>query len=387
MRKQRRVALLIESSNAYGRGLLHGVVSYVREHRPWSFYVVEQGRGDPPPPWLANWDGDGIIARIENSKIARAIVKSGLPAVDVSAARLVPALPWVETNDISIAKLAAEHLLGRGFKHFGYCGDARFNWSKWRLAHFVDAIQFAGFKCGVYQPREARGEKVEHQIAGIAAWLKKLPRPVGVLACYDIRAQQVLVACRSLGLAVPDEVAIVGVDNDELLCDLCSPPLSSVIPNNHQAGYEAARLLDQMMSGMKVPPKPHLIEPIRVAIRQSSDVLAVHDRDIALAMHYIREHACDGINVSDVLKAVPLSRRVLESRFKKLLDITPHEEILRVQLNRVKQLLTETNLSLFQIAGRTGFEHVEYLSVVFKREVGMPPREFRMTNRHVSAAQ
>ena len=381
MRKQRRVALLIESSNAYGRGLLHGVVSYVREHRPWSFYVVEQGRGDPPPAWLANWDGDGIIARIENPKIARAIVKSGLPAVDVSAARLIPSLPWVETNDISIAKLAAEHLLGRGFKHFAFCGDARFNWSKWRLAHFADAIRFAGFDCGVYQPIEARGQKIEQQIAGIATWLKNLPRPVGVMACYDIRAQQVLTACRSLGLAVPDEVAIVGVDNDELLCDLCSPPLSSVIPNNHQAGYEAARLLDQMMSGVKVPPKPHLIEPIRVAIRQSSDVLAVHDRDIALAMHYIREHACDGINVSDVLKAVPLSRRVLESRFKKLLGITPHEEILRVQLNRVKQLLTETSLSLFQIAGRTGFEHVEYLSVVFKREVGMPPRAFRQRNR------
>jgi LacI family transcriptional regulator len=381
MRKQRRVALLIESSNAYGRGLLHGVVSYVREHRPWSFYVVEQGRGDPPPTWLANWDGDGIIARIENPKIAQAIVRSRLPAVDVSAARLVPSLPWVETNDISIAKLAAEHLLGRGFKHFGYCGDARFNWSKWRLQHFCDLIRYAGFSCGVYQPKETRGEKAEQQIAGIAAWLKKLPRPVGIMACYDIRAQQVLVACRTLGLAVPDEVAIVGVDNDELLCDLCSPPLSSVIPNNHQAGYEAARLLDQMMSGVKVAPKPHLIEPIRVAIRQSSDVLAVHDRDIALAMHHIREHACDGINVSDVLKVVPLSRRVLESRFKKLLGITPHEEILRVQLNRVKQLLTETSLSLFEIAGRTGFEHVEYLSVVFKKKVGIPPRHYRMKNR------
>ena len=383
MKRQRRVALLIESSNAYGRGLLRGVVAYVREHRPWSFYLVEQGRGDPPPAWLADWDGDGIIARIENPRIARAIAKSKRPAVDVSAARLIPSIPWVETNDAAIAKVVAEHLLARGFKHFGFCGDARFNWSKWRAEKFQELVAAAGCSCSVYQPKELKSDRVEHQIAGIAAWLRKLRKPVGVMACYDIRAQQVLVACRSLGFAVPDEVAVVGVDNDELLCDLCSPPLSSVIPNNHQAGYEAARLLDQMMSGAKLPPVAHLIEPIRVAVRQSSDVLAVHDRDVALAMHHIRENACDGINVEDVLRAVPLSRRVLESRFKKLLGITPHEEILRVQLGRVKQLLTETDLSLFEIAGRTGFEHVEYLSVAFKREVGVPPSVFRIQNAKI----
>ncbi|MEI6235314.1 MAG: DNA-binding transcriptional regulator [Planctomycetota bacterium] len=377
MKKQPRVALLIETSNAYGRGLLRGVVAYAREHRPWSFYFVEQGRGDPPPQWLSSWDGDGIIARIENERIARAVAESGLPAVDISAARLMPSIPWVETNDAAVAHMVAEHVLERGFKHFGFCGDARFNWSTWRCTHFTETIRAAGFDCSIYNPSEKKQVPVEAHIAGIGDWLKTLPKPAGIMACYDIRAQQVLAACRDLQVPVPDEVAVVGVDNDELLCDLCSPPLSSVLLNHQKAGYEASRLLDRMMSGLPVELSGHLIEPLRLEIRQSSDVLAIHDADVSKAMHLIREHACDGIDVSDVLRTVPVSRRVLESRFKKLLGVTPHEEILRVKLRRVKQLLLDTSLPLTEIARRTGFEHVEYLSVAFKRETGTTPRIFR----------
>lgn len=383
MKKQRRVALLIETSNAYGRGLLRGVVAYVREHRPWSIYFAEQGRGDPPPAWLASWDGDGVIARIENRRIAKAIAESRLPTVDISAARLLPSLPWVETHDAAIAKMAAEHLLERGFRRFGFCGDARFNWSTWRCQHFVETLRAAGCECAVYHPpAEKNARPTEAQISSIGAWLRTLPKPAGVMACYDIRAQQVLAACRDAGLAVPDEIAVVGVDNDELLCDLCSPPLSSVMPNHQKAGYEAARLLERMMSGQKVPPAPHLIEPLRLEIRQSSDVLAIHDADVAKAMHLIRQHACDGIDVSDVLRVVPISRRVLESRFKRLLGVTPHREILRVKLERVKRLLLDTQLPLTEIARRAGFEHVEYLSVAFKRETGATPRRYRSEARH-----
>ena len=385
MSTPRRIAVLIETSNAYGRGLLRGVVAYVREHAAWSVYYAEQGRGDAPS-WLADWDGDGIVARIENKKIANAIVKSKVPAVDVSAARLVRSIPWVETNDAAIAKLVAEHFLKRGFKHFAFCGDGRFNWSKWRCELFQKALRLAGYSCAVYQPTEFKDERVEQQIAAIGAWLEKLPKPVGVMASYDIRAQHVLAAALSHSLAVPDQVAVVGVDNDELLCDLCSPPLSSVLPNSQKAGYEAARLLDRMISGERIPAEAHLIDPLRLVVRQSSDVLAVHDRDIALAMHFIRRHACEGINVSDLLKAVPLSRRVMESRFKKLLGTTPHDEIVRVKLNRVKQLLTETRLSLSEIAARTGFEHLEYLTVFFRENVGLPPSHFRTQARRMENA-
>jgi LacI family transcriptional regulator len=201
------------------------------------------------------------------------------------------------------------------------------------------------------------------------------------MACYDFRGQQILDACRMSGVAVPDEVAVIGVDNDELLCELSHPPLSSVVPNAHRTGYDAAALLNAMMDGRKVGGETHLIPPVGIATRQSTDVLAINDAVIARTVRYIREHACRGINVQDVLKAVPQSRRRLENRFRRLLGRTPHDEIIRVQLNRVKMLLTETDLSLAQIAEKAGFEHVEYLSVVFKKEIGLPPSQYRAQHR------
>ena len=380
-----KVALLIETSNAYARRLLQGVVRYIREHEPWSFYLVEQGRGDAPPAWLAHWDGDGIIARIENARIAEAVSVSKLPAVDVSAGRFVPTLPWVETDDVAIANLAVEHFLNRGFKHFAYCGDPRFQWSRRREDAFLDILLRHQQSAFTYVPLSASVDEASAVVRNLAEWLVHLPKPVGVFACYDIRGQQLLDACRQVGLSVPDEVAVVGVDNDELLCDLAFPPLSSIVPNAGLAGYEVAAFLARMMRGEKVAVDETRIAPLGVHLRQSTDVLAIADREIALALRFIREHACDPIDVADLLKVVPLSRRILEKRFVKLLNHTPHAEILSVRVNRVKQLLTETQLSLEEIAERVGFDHPEYLSVVFKRLCGMTPRDFRRRARHNEA--
>jgi LacI family transcriptional regulator len=377
---RREVALLIETSNAYARGLLQGVVHYIREHQPWSFHHLEQGRGDDPPSWLAGWQGDGIIARIETPRIARAVKKTGLPVVDLSAARLLPGVPWVETDDAEIARLAADHLLERGFKHFAYCGDARFNWSRWRQDHFAARLKAAGYGCTVYAPAPDEAD-VATEAARLAAWVRVLPKPVGLLACYDIRGQEVLAACRTAGLAVPAEVAVIGVDNDTLLCELASPPLSSVITNAHHTGYEAAALLDQLMAGRPVSAKARLVPPLGIAERQSTDVLAVDDRAVARTVQFIREHACENIRVADLLRVASLSRRVLEQRFRRLLGCTPREEILRLRLNRVKQLLAETTLPLALVAERAGFAHIEYLSVVFKRETGVTPSRWRRQSR------
>ena len=205
--------------------------------------------------------------------------------------------------------------------------------------------------------------------------------PVGVMACYDFRGQQVLDACRRSGIAVPDEVAVIGVDNDELLCSLSDPPLSSVAPNSYRTGYEAAARLTAMMNGKTGGPIANLIPPLGIATRQSTDVLAIDDPEVVKVVRFIRDHACEGINMKDVLRAVPAPRGFLEARFKKLLGRTPHEEILRVQLNWVKQLLSETDLTLETIAERTGFAHAEYLSVVFKREEGISASRYRAQHK------
>jgi len=376
-----QVALLIETSNAYARGLMRGIVAYIREHRPWSLYLAEHSRGDQPPSWLRGWRGDGIIARIETAAMAKALRPLKIPVVDVSAARLIPSLPWLETDDAAFAQEAFAHLRERGFKRFAFCGDSRFNWSRWRAEHFQRAVEAEGGQCIHYEPtRRSPRDHIAH-IESLARWLRKLPKPIGLMACYDIRGQQVLDACRRTGIAVPDEVAVIGVDNDELLCELSHPSLTSVIPNTHRTGYQAAALLDALMSGGPARMETCLIPPIGIATRQSTDVVAVEDRSLAMAMRYIRDHACEGINMKDVLRAVPQSRRRLETQFQRHFGRTPHEEILRVQLARAKQLLIQSDLPLPEIAERAGFKHGEYFSVVFKKHVGMPPSQYRAGNR------
>lgn len=370
-----KVALLFETTNAYARGLLVGIGDYILSHGPWSVHFAEPGPADRPPPWLATWDGDGVIVRGENARIARAVEKLGVPVVDLTPSRLLPKAPWVKSDDGAIAQLAAQHFLERGFRHFAFCGDPRFSWSNRRADQFGLLIRRAGRDCHVYVPA-ARSLIGDEQVDDIAAWLVKLPRPVAVFACYDNRGQQVLEACRRAGIAVPEEVAVLGVDNDEVLCVLSPPPLSSIILNTRRTGWEAAALLSLMMKGEKLAPAAHLIPPVGVQTRQSSDILAIADPKIAGALRYIREHACERLRVSDVLKHCPMARRALENRFKQLLGRTPRQEILRVQLNRVKELLVGTELPVWEIADRTGFDP-DYLSVVFKQETNVAPSEYR----------
>lgn len=370
-----KVALLFETTNAYARELLIGVGDYILSHGPWSIHFAELGPADHPPPWLAKWDGHGVIVRGENERIARAVVKLSIPVVDMTPSRLLPRAPWVKSDDSAIARLAANHFLERGFRNFAFCGDSRFSWSNRRGEQFGILIRGAGRECHIYEPVSPASNSHE-EVEAIAAWLTQLPRPAAVFACYDNRGQQVLEACRRAGLSVPEDVAVLGVDNDEVLCVLSPPPLSSVILNTRRTGWEAAALLSLMMKGEKLAPDAHLIPPLGIETRQSSDILAIADPKIAAALRYIREHACDGLRVSDVLKHCPMARRALESRFKQLLGRTPRQEILRVQLNRVKELLIGTELPVWEIADRTGFDP-EYLSVVFKQETSITPSEYR----------
>ena len=380
-----RVALLIESSRAYGRGLLLGVAKYVREHGPWSIFLQERSLDDVSPDWLAQWKGDGVIARIENRELARAVSRLGLPAVDLRS--LLPGLklPSLRTDDVAVAELAAEHLRERGFRHFAFCGFNGADYSDLRRDAFQKWVVRSGHRCQVFQEPvrphragtlgfEEHGLKYEDHVA---RWLRQLPKPVGLMACNDIRGQQVLNACRAIGVAVPDEVAVIGVDNDVVLCELSDPPLSSVVPNTERIGYEAAALLARLMAGQLPPTRPISIAPAGVVTRRSTEVLAIEDRHIATVARFIREHACEGIDVSDVVKVVPLSRSALERRFVKVLGRSPKEQILRVRLDRAKRLLAETEFPLPVVAEKVGFAHPEYLSVIFKRKTGQTPGQFR----------
>ena len=373
-----RVAVLIETSNAYGRGLLEGIHRHLRENEPWTILLPEHGRGMPPLEMLARWKGDGIIARIETPAIAAAIkrLRRGRPlaVVDVSAGRLLDGVPYVETDDAAIARLAAEHFIERDFRHLAFLGDDRFRWSDNRRDAFVAAARDRS--AAVYEPR-GRSRDGAKEDEAIEAWLAALPKPIGLFACYDIRGRQAVEACRRAGLAVPDEVAVLGVDDDAVLCGLTSPPLSSVIPDAIGAGRRAAELLGALLRGERLDRDEWLLPPVGIATRQSTDVLAIDDELVVAAIRHIREHAYAGIKVAEVVRALGVSRRVLESRFLRRVGHTPHEEIARVQFRRVEQLLAETDLPLATIAARTGFRHPEYMTVAFTRRHGMSPSQWR----------
>lgn len=376
---RRSVALLIESSNAYARGLLQGIIAYQQQHEAWSIYLPEQDRGAAPPKWIRNWHGDGVIARIETDEIAKVVRRIGIPVVDVSAARKLHEIPWVETDDQRVAELAAEHLLERGFRNLAFYGAPRFNWSIWRRDHFVEALRGRGLGCQVFDAKgpATRGYSWLRENRRLANWIRGLAKPVGLLASYDIGARQVLDACRELNIMVPEEIAVIGVDDDPIVCNLAFPSLTSVIPDAAGAGYRAAELLEQMMSGGLPSAKSHLLAPLGISTRQSSDIFAVEDPEIRRAAKLIRERACSAITVIDLLREVSLSRRVFESRFRKATGQTPHEAILGQRLKRVEQLLRESDLSLEVIACKTGFEHPEYMSVAFRKLYQTPPGKYR----------
>ena len=407
---RRSVALLIETSNGHGRGLLDGVIAYVKESADWSVFLTEQERGAVPPNWLKNWRGDGIIARIETDDIADQLRDLHVPIVDLSATRHFKGIPWTSTDDTAIAALAVQHFMERGFHNLAYCGDPGFAWSNLRRDRYRELTLSAERKFFEYQSthRYAPLFDWEQEKTRLGHWLTTLPRPVAIMACYDFQAQQVLDACRQSRIAVPESVAVLGVDNDRLICELAEPSLSSIIQDTHATGYEAARLLDEMMdmqikasnrtqaSSRRSPvarseqtatkslsklttmtDPPLLTKPLGIMVRESTDTLAIDDHEISEALQYIRRHAHANIRVTDVLKTLSLSRRSLEHRFKKLVGRTPHEEIQRVRLNSVKRLLSETELSIAAIAERSGYEHGEYMTAVFRRVTGLTPSEYR----------
>jgi LacI family transcriptional regulator len=276
-----------------------------------------------------------------------------------------------------VAQLGAEHLLSRGFRHFAFCGYRRGFHAGFdrRCDEFRRLAEQAGCWCEVYRRPSAR--TWETQVDRLGRWITGLPKPLGIMTCNDDRGLEVLDACRRVGALVPDEVGVLGVDNDEHLCDLAIPALSSIELNVERIGYEAAALLDRLMSGRPAPKRPQEIGPRGVVVRHSTDVVAVDDPDVALAVRFIRQHACRGIHLADVMQRVSVSRSTLAPRFKKHLGRTIYQEIRRVQVDRAKELLVGTNLPVKQVAHEAGFRDVQYLTRAFGALVGETPAAYR----------
>lgn len=379
-----KVALLVETSREFGRELLRGISRYAQLYGPWSFHITA-GDFEHALPKMEDWRGHGIIARIPNDRIARAIIKANLPtiALGLSDEQMQPGSPLANMTELSsdaeeVARMAAEHFFERRFTKFAYVGMVGRAWSDRRGKAFARYLEKESYEPYVYQQRKSpsyrRWERERHFMA---EWLQQLPKPIGLFACNDDRGREVLEACRMAGIMVPEEVAVLGVDNDEVFCGLADPPLSSVALNAETAGYRAAELLDGLMHNRIKKPQRLVVEALRVVTRRSTDVMAVEDQDVAQAIQFIRQHMGKNISVGSVVEEVAISRRNLEKRFHEVVGRTILEEIQITRLERAKQLLLETSYPISKIADQTGFGSTGYFIQFFQSRVGKTPLRFR----------
>ena len=370
-----RVILLIETSTGYGRQLIHGVARYSRIHGPWNFYC-ECGSKEKPIPNLDKWGADGIIAR--DSDWVEFICPKKIPTIITNTSEPAPRYPHIICDNEATGKIAAEHLMEKGFKKFAYCGFSDTVWGLERGVAFQDHIHQAGYDTQEFmQSRLTVQRDWENQFSLLIDWVGSLPLPVAIMCSNDERAHQLIEAVTSLGLQIPDEVAVIGADNDRLVCEVTNPPLTSIVFSHEQAGYEAAEMLDNLMSGKKVAQKHVVTKPVNVIERQSTDSIQIEDVDIAKAHQFIKTQAHKGIQVTDVADAASMSLRSLQIRFKKVFKRSVHQEIRIHQTEFVARLLTETTMPMNKIAAMSGFSTSEYMSQVFRKIKGMSMSQYR----------
>jgi LacI family transcriptional regulator len=388
MSKTREVVVLLDLVHCYDRGILQGIGAFARDHRTWSVVVEEVHRQRIPD--LREWRGDGLIVNFDDRRVAEAVRSVNLPVVGVGGGRGWyddrSGIPYVATDDEAIGRLAAEHLLEQGLRNFGFCGFPANRTNVWianRAQSFVARVNAAGCQCEIFNGRFSATGAVRHwgrMRAELADWLRALPKPVGLLGCNDWRARHVLEACRVAGLRVPDDVAGVGVDNHPI-CEIVPPPLTSVEQGHYQIGYTAATILDQIMGGQPGQQRRYCVPPVGLVSRQSTDLLAVEDPEVAKGLRMIREQDIRLLKAEVVAATVGLSRSTLDLRFKQNIGRTVNQEIRRARLARAKELLARTTWPVRRVAREAGFGNEQYLSAVLRRDDGCTPAKYRQTHR------
>lgn len=379
--RARQVAVLIETETSWGGQVVRGIAHFAEKHAHWHLLIDprdhEQRSAIPD-----GWRGDGVIARISSRYQMEQLREKGLPVVNVDDVYdRLDGVGTVLTDETERARLAIEHLLARGFRKFAYFAPPSHRYSKSRGEAFVKAATSLGYECHEYLPGYRAGRKIgwEEQQRRVNRWLSALPRPIAILTVDAHHGRQLADICHFAGVRVPDEVAILAGDSDDLLCEVSTPPLSSISVACERLGHEAAAMLNRMIAGDAPPKQPLLIPPHGVVSRQSTDVLSIDDPTVVRALRYIHTHAHHGIVVNDVLREVPISRRSLEIQFRSYLGRSPAEEIRRIRLERGRQLLGRRELSITEIALACGFSNATRFGVAFRKCFGTTPRSFRKT--------
>lgn len=379
-----RVAVLVDTSTSWGRRILKGISSYTNKNALWQVFVEARGLEEKlcVP---SGWKGDGVIARVGNLAMVEELKALRIPVVNVSGIQLPHEhFPCVTTDLAISAKLAAEHVLDRGFRHFAYFSLLGLAYVSTHQEAFIRVIQEAGCECEVHaiKPRTGAEPDWSLDLVRLGDWLKNLPKPVAILTWNASSSREIIYACQEAGLLVPEEVAVLSGSDDDVLCELLQIPVSAILAAAEQIGHEAARVLNGLMRKRTAPKKLILIPPLGVVARQSTDTLAIKDPALVAALRFIRANAPKPIQVNDVARHAAVSRRVLERRFIHLLGRTPAAEIRRIHIERAKKLLVETDVAIPEVAESSGFGSPEYMAYVFKAELDQTPLRYRKETRN-----
>lgn len=367
MSKGRRIGLAVDAVAAYGRGVIRGIMTYSRSNPHWMI-TVEPLWSFGTLPDVREWEVDGLIVQTFSREFEDCVLELGTPATNVSNfCEGADHLPTVLPDDIAIGKMGAEYLLSLGFTRLGFCWPGNVPYGTLRLSAFRERAAEAGvevMECNVTQ-------------TDLGTWLAQVPKPIGIMGCNDDWAHRALNLCGRQGIKVPDEMAILGVDNDELFNSLVTPSLSSVAIPAEEVGFQAAKMLERILCGETLEQNSMLLAPLRIVPRESTDVLSVPDPDVVKAIRFIRAHAGVPLQVDEVVDSVPLSRRSLERRFRQMVGHSISDEICKAHVERAKQLLSTTDLPMSQVAASSGLVSSTRLGIVFRAALGESPTEFR----------
>ena len=381
MKQRHGVILLIPAAREFDRGLRRGIVEYAHAHGPWVFHEEAPPYLQSLPPRqrlrnMSRWHAHGVITL--QGRLAEVKSLRVPQVVAIETRRLDPSICQVVSADVDIGHLGAQTFTGLGLRPFAYCGLPGLQFSDDREMGFRQEVEKAGYHAESYSAaRQNLGQSWYVELQQLERWLANLPKPVGLMACNDDRARQVAECCRKQGIRVPDEVAILGVDNDEQVCRSSNPPLSSIALATERGGYEAAALLDCLMAGRTPSATIVSVRPTHVVPRQSTDILAIEDPGVVRALRFARENSNRNLRVSDLVAAAGVSRRALQDRFLKELGRTPTEEIHRCRVDRISGLLVQTNMTIGEIATACGFEIDSHVARFFSRRTGMTPLAYR----------
>jgi LacI family transcriptional regulator len=351
------VLLLVETSSAHPRGLLRGIGAFAEAHASWHVRACD----DQELPDLS--EIDGIITR--RPLAADCGVRN---VVNVSGEDFDNSLPWVDADNRAVGQLVANDFRGRGYLHLGFFADISPPWVARRAEHLRRLAERLGMSWHIYEAER-----------DVGAWLRALPKPIGLMAANDAVGQRLLQTCRAAEVVVPDDVAIVGVDNDDVTCSLCRPSLSSVVPDTEGIGYLAAAILDGLMRGEPPSQRVHVVAPSGLQHRRSTDAAGIDDPLVAQILGIIRRQATRDINVATIVAEVPASRRVLERRFRAHMGRSIHEELLAARLRQAQTLLIHSSLSIDEVAMESGFKRQEYMATVFRKQLQTTPSAFRIS--------